>query len=95
MPGFDAPPPSTVKEPVSLWNTRLGLVLFVLYLAFYVAFVFLSAFWPESLDVMVAGGVNLGVVYGFGLIASAFLLALLYAWLCRPALDDQERPVTP
>ena len=29
------------------------------------------------------GGINLAVLYGLGLIVVAFLLALLYDWLCR------------
>jgi hypothetical protein len=36
-------------------------------------------------------GVNLAVLCGLGLIAVAFLLALLYDWLCRePAPRDRE-----
>lgn len=95
MPGFDAPQNTNPVEPASARNTRLGLILFALYLAFYAVFVILSAFWPESMDVVLAGGVNLGVIYGFALIASAFLLALLYAWFCRPPENDPDRPILP
>jgi len=94
MPGFDAPPP-VKAEPASARNTRLGLFLFFIYLAFYAVFVILSAFWPEAMDLIVAGGINLGIVYGFALIVSAFLLALLYACLCRPAVENVERPILP
>jgi hypothetical protein len=38
-------------------------------------------------------GINLAVVYGMGLIVAAFLLALVYGWLCRLPVSegDSER----
>ena len=33
-------------------------------------------------------GVNLAILYGFGLIIAALVLALLYGWLCKS--DDSE-----
>ncbi len=83
MPGFDSPSPAGSQEPTPARNTRLGLILFCLYLAIYTIFVILNALWPEALDAVPLGGVNLGIVYGFGLIGLAFLLALVYSWLCR------------
>jgi uncharacterized membrane protein (DUF485 family) len=83
MPESDRPPPQ-VPEPTSARHTRLGLVLFGLYLAIYVVYVALNAFWPQTLDALPLGGVNLGILYGLVLIVSAFVLALLYSWLCRP-----------
>ena len=35
------------------------------------------------------GGVNLAVLYGLALIVSAFLLALVYEWLCRAPADRE------
>jgi uncharacterized membrane protein (DUF485 family) len=40
-------------------------------------------------------GVNLAILYGFGLIVAALALALIYAWLCRanaPAFQDASAP---
>jgi uncharacterized membrane protein (DUF485 family) len=68
-------------------NTRLGLVLFAVYLVFYGGFVLLAAFSPDSLAVLPWAGVNLAIWYGFGLIAAALLLALVYGWICR---GDEE-----
>jgi len=64
-------------------NTRIGLVLFAIYVAFYGGFMALSAFWPEVMRKPFAGGANLAVVYGFALIAAALVLALIYMRLCR------------
>ncbi|MFO0810655.1 MAG: DUF485 domain-containing protein [Gemmataceae bacterium] len=76
-----APPP----EPT---NARTGLVLFAVYLVLYGGFVGLSAFDPAAMERPAVAGVNLAVAYGFGLIAAAFALALVYAALCR------RRPAT-
>lgn len=64
-------------------NARIGLVLFAVYLLLYGGFVLLAAFSPKTMERTPAAGVNLAVWYGFGLIVGAFLLALLYGWLCR------------
>jgi len=64
-------------------NTRYGLALFATYLALYGAFVLVNAFAPGVMERMPFGGVNLAILSGFGLIGAAFLLALVYGWLCR------------
>jgi uncharacterized membrane protein (DUF485 family) len=61
-------------------TTRLGLALFAVYLVLYSGFVLLAAFAPEWMDVTPLAGVNLAVWYGFGLIAVAIVLALIYGW---------------
>ena len=70
-------------------NTRYGLVLFAIYLALYGAFVLASAFAPAVMDRTIAG-VNVAVLAGFGLIGAAFLLALIYGWLCRSSAAGQD-----
>ena len=32
-------------------------------------------------------GLNLAIVYGFGLIIAALVLALVYSWLCRASAE--------
>ncbi len=71
------------------YNSRIGLVLFALYLLLYGGFVFLSAFSPETMERTPLAGVNLAILYGFGLIIVALMLALLYGWLCKSS-DDEE-----
>jgi len=64
-------------------GTRLGLYLFAAYCLFYFGFMLLHAFVPSVVDIVLPGGLNLATALGLGLIIGAFVLALLYAWLCR------------
>ena len=74
------------------FNSRLGMTLFALYLMFYLGFVLISAFAADWMEVTVLGGLNLAIVYGFGLILLALLLALIYGWGCRS--DDDLSQAT-
>jgi uncharacterized membrane protein (DUF485 family) len=64
-------------------NSRLGLVLFVIYLALYLGFMGIAAFKHELFASTPFGGVNLAVLYGMVLIVSALVLALIYMKLCK------------
>jgi len=64
-------------------NSRMGVILFLVYVTFYAGFMGLSAFWPEAMTRPFLLGVNLAVTYGFSLIAVAMVLALVYMRLCR------------
>jgi uncharacterized membrane protein (DUF485 family) len=86
MAGLDFKTPETREQEdaaVVAYNTRIGVVLFFVYVAFYGGFMALSAFRPDLMSRPFAGGANLAVVYGFALIAAALVLALLYMRLCR------------
>ena len=72
-------------EGVIAHNTRMGLLLFAVYVALYGGFMALSAFWPEVMSRPFLGGANIAVSYGFALIVAALALALLYMKLCRVA----------
>lgn len=90
MAGFDHGPNAGAGDEspaVTARNSRYGLALFAVYLLLYGGFVLLSAFAPAVMERRLAG-VTLAVLYGFGLIGGAFLLALLYGWLC--SLEDGE-----
>jgi uncharacterized membrane protein (DUF485 family) len=78
------PRPETADEDpeVSAANSRAGLALFFLYLAFYVGFVGLAAFVPDVMARPAIAGVNLAVCYGLGLIFAAFIVAALYMAAC-------------
>lgn len=64
-------------------NARNGLILFAVYVLLYGGFVFLNAMRPELMASRPFGGVNLAILYGFGLIAAAMVLALVYMAMCR------------
>lgn len=63
-------------------NARYGLILFVVYVVLYGGFVGIATFDYHLLETQVMG-INLAIVYGFGLIVAAFGLAAVYTWLCR------------
>ena len=84
-------PDETELPGIAARNSRYGLSLFAVYLLFYGGFVLLNAFAPEAMERTPLAGVNLAILYGFALIAAAFLLALVYGWLCRVRpLDPQS-----
>ncbi len=83
----DLEPGATGRDPAAL-NRRLGLWLFASYLALYAAFVYLTCFHhPLMAEGHVIAGVNLAVLCGFGLIAAAVALAIIYLFACRPEPD--------
>jgi len=78
------PNQSDDEQPeVSSRNARIGLWLFAVYLVFYVVFMLVSAFSPESMAARPLSGVNLAIWYGFALLLGALVMALVYSWLCR------------
>ncbi len=85
MAGFHAPPPS--DEPrdavVEAHNARIGLWLFALYASVYAVFVAINAFWPQMMNAIAFDGLNVATVYGLGLIVGAFVVSLIYAFVCR------------
>jgi uncharacterized membrane protein (DUF485 family) len=72
-------------------NARIGLVLFGIYLVLYGGFMFLNAFSASTMELRLIGGVNLAILYGFGLIFAALILALLYGVLCKPEADSDSK----
>lgn len=73
-------------------NTSAGLKLFAVYVLLYGGFMALSAFAPRKMDEIRIAGVNLAIIYGFGLIIAALVLALIYMWICRaPAGASPEQ----
>lgn len=75
--------PSEANLAIQRSNARLGLVLFFIYLVLYAGFVLVSAFMADSLDWRPAGGLNLALLWGFGLIVTALVLALVYGLLAK------------
>ncbi len=82
------------KEPddprTSARNARIGLTLFTAYLAIYLGYVLLIAFRGEAMRWLPWQGINLAVLYGLALIVAAFVLAVVYSWLCRNPVASPE-----
>jgi uncharacterized membrane protein (DUF485 family) len=83
--------PKEIEDPlIAARNARYGMVLFLIYLAFYGGFVVLNTFAPQQMETTPAFGVNLAILYGFGLIVVAMVLALLYSWMCRAQTSPDQ-----
>jgi uncharacterized membrane protein (DUF485 family) len=76
-----APEAHGVDEAAS-YKKRLGLWMLLVYGTLYVIFIIINVVWPSAMGTMVVYGLNLAIVYGFALIVIAFLLAIVYNWLC-------------
>jgi uncharacterized membrane protein (DUF485 family) len=59
-------------------KSRLGLTLFWVYVLLYGSFMGLVLVRPDLLSWRPLGGVNLAIASGMGLIAAAFILAVVY-----------------
>ncbi len=70
--------------------SRLGMSLFLLYLALYTGFVLLNAFSPETMEATPVAGLNVAILYGFGLIVSAFVLALIYGIFSKSSTPNDS-----
>ncbi len=66
------------KVPAFSYKKRLGVVLFWVYALIYTAFVAVNLAAPALMDATFFAGLNVAVVYGFGLIVLAFILAIAY-----------------
>ena len=76
------------KDHVSSPSRTIGMRLFLIYVLLYLGFMGIVLFWPDVLSWRPLGGVNLAIAYGMGLIASAFVLALIYMVACRGRSPD-------
>lgn len=86
MAGLDfktTEPKEQESDVVIKHNTKIGVIMFFVYVAFYGGFMGLSAFSPETMSTPSLGGVNLSVLYGFLLIVLALVLAMIYMKLCK------------
>ena len=64
------------------FKQRIGILLCLVYAAVYGGFVFISVYDVTLMDTPMPFGLNLAVFYGLGLIALAFLCALIFSGAC-------------
>jgi len=74
---------SLKHAPAGSASSRIGMMLFWIYVLLYAGFMVLVLFRPDLLSLRPFGGVNLAIAYGMGLIAGAFVLAIVYMAACR------------
>ena len=72
-------------------KTRLGIWMFILYTLVYAAFVAIGVANYEAMSIKVIGDLNLAVTYGFGLIALAIIMGLIYNWRCTKIENEMNK----
>lgn len=70
--------------------SRLGLALFAAYTLLYLGFVFINAFSADTMETVVFAGLNLAIVYGFGLIIAAIVFAFIYGFATKDTKDPDQ-----
>ena len=56
--------------------------MFLVYAAVYVVFIAINVITPRLMETAIFAGLNLAVIYGFGLIILALVMALFYSAAC-------------
>lgn len=69
-------------DEAAAFKRRLGLIMLAIYGVIYIVFIVINVASPKTMGVIVVGGLNLAIIFGFALIVIAFLLALAYNWAC-------------
>ena len=81
---FSIPPMnSSTDNPERDYNARLGMFLFAIYTAIYLGFVLINALNAKLMEKTVFAGLNLAIVYGFGLIIVALIFSMVYGAMCK------------
>jgi len=79
------------KDNAQEYKTGLGIKMFIVYTSIYVVFVAINVLNPAIMENTVFSGLNLAVVYGFGLIIFALVLAVIYNNLCTKAENEMNK----
>lgn len=79
------------QDRASSFKSRVGIWMFVMYAILYVGFVLINTFKPGLMGSDI-GGLNLAIVYGFGLILFALMLAFVYNAICTAAEEELNGP---
>jgi uncharacterized membrane protein (DUF485 family) len=88
------PAPQIKGDSASAVKTRIGLILFVFYGLVYAGFVAINTINPQAMGQVVFAGLNLAVVYGFGLIILAIVMGLIYHVICNRAENRMQHEET-
>ena len=77
------------KDDASGYKTRLGVKMFIIYTLVYASFVGLNATNPKLMETIIFGQ-TAAVIWGFGLIILALVMALFYNRLCTKAEEQKN-----
>jgi uncharacterized membrane protein (DUF485 family) len=72
-------------------KTKLGVILFLVYMVVYMGFVLIGTFSPKSMGAILFFGLNLAFIYGMGLIILAAVMGLVYNFFCTRYEDTLNK----
>lgn len=78
-------------DKASKKKASLGVKLFFIYLLIYAGFVLIGLISPELMGKRIAFGLNLAIVYGFGLIILAVIMGWIYHMVCSSYEDKMNK----
>lgn len=73
---------SSAPDEAAAYKRRLGLKNVAVYGLVYLVFMILNVATPKTMGLILVGGLNVAMVYGFGLILLAFIMAIIYNAAC-------------
>jgi len=80
------------KDNASAVKSKLGLKLFAVYALIYAGFVVINMVDPNMMEMKIVAGLNLAVVYGFGLIILAIIMGIIYNGICTNCEERMNKP---
>jgi len=83
------------KDESAAQKSKIGLILFGVYALIYAGFVAINTLTPKTMGIRVFLGLNLAVVYGFGLIILAIVMGVAYNHYCTKLEDRLNKPSEP
>ncbi len=89
---MDHGPVTEWKEDIktSRFKSKIGIWMFVIYTVVYAVFIIINVTKPSLMGIDV-GMLNLAIVYGFGLILLALIMALIYNAVCGWAEEKASK----
>ena len=78
------------KDNAATIKTRLGIKMFLVYTLVYAIFVAINATNPAAMEAIILGQ-TAAVVWGFGLILLALVMALVYNHFCTKAEEQMNK----
>ncbi|PLY06443.1 MAG: hypothetical protein C0622_00890 [Desulfuromonas sp.] len=77
------------KDNASGFKTKLGIKMFIAYTIVYAIFVIINTTNPKVMEATVMGQ-TAAVIWGFGLIGLALIMAVIYNHLCTKAEEKMN-----
>lgn len=78
-------------DNASDYKSKLGVYMFIIYVIVYAGFIAINVISPKMMGAVVFAGLNLAIVYGFGLIVLAIIMGLIYNHLCTKKEDELNK----